>query len=289
MNRTLLRVSLEKVKVDFNGDLDDKETRRKIRKKVNSKENKIKDSIAAIEEAIKVDDQPRIEAEQREIKQLQSAIKKLVPEKDNTIIASLVYPRSGESSIDALKPIDLESGETVTPEDPGDFLNSGLLKEEIQGETVLQIKITDRDRKSRIWTYVRKVLSGIFSGFAGKVIDNISDVVISSSAGVIASDLEERIKQSDREEISAIAISEMVKMRIDKSGDIEVLNTDDKIEYSSGVLTLQLRTPTELIIGKEKNEGQVRITKREADRPIGEISLRLVSEPFESGGHDVLA
>jgi hypothetical protein len=61
----------------------------------------------------------------------------IAEEKNNAIVATLKYPRSGAPSVVSSFPVNLKSGVEISF--TGDFFERGLFKEEVQGETELEL------------------------------------------------------------------------------------------------------------------------------------------------------
>lgn len=102
----------------------------------------------------------RVYLERIEVKFNGDSPKDKSPHKDNLIIAQLVYPRSGAPNILSTMALNLQSGkEQSFPKKP-QYL---LFKELIDGETLLKIQVTDRDKK-RKW---KKFMRGLFAVITG--------------------------------------------------------------------------------------------------------------------------
>jgi hypothetical protein len=65
-------------------------------------------------------------------------------DKRNALMASLKYPRSGAPSVTSGQHFDLTNNVPLKP-DQTDFFQCGIFKEEVQDETILQVKLTDTD------------------------------------------------------------------------------------------------------------------------------------------------
>jgi hypothetical protein len=109
-------------------------------------------------------------------------------DKRNAVVASLTYPRSGAPTVSSGQQYNLPQNGPFQP-DQNDFFTSGLFKEDVDDETILQIKITDTDRTSKgekifltiLGTLVNVGLtaasgglSGFFGAVAGAGVDQIT-------------------------------------------------------------------------------------------------------------------
>ncbi len=280
MGTAIVRATISSVQVRFNGDLDDASTRQKIRDQIAKKEAKVSKTVEEIKSALKDGHHEQVTQKQKDIKKLKSEISRLKPEKDNTIVAKFNYPRSGHSSISALLPVDLKSGEPLDLGKDESFLSRGLFKEEVQEETQLQISITDRDRRSKLWSFVREILAGIFEVYADTGLDYVSNLVVYGTASTLASEAEGKIEGSSDDKITTIAKSSKVKIEIGDDGQIRVLNPKkNEIEFKDGLLKLALKAPEQMLISREKTNGQVKLVTLPEGGPNGEIVLRLESKP----------
>jgi hypothetical protein len=87
----------------------------------------------------------------------------IAEEKNNAIVATLKYPRSGAPSVVSSFPVNLKSGVEISF--TGDFFERGLFKEEVQGETELELVITDRDEPNKLDQLLGQLFS-VLMGFA---------------------------------------------------------------------------------------------------------------------------
>jgi hypothetical protein len=115
-------------------------------------------------------------------------------EKRNAIVASLTYPRSGAPTVTSGQQYNLPENEPFRP-DQADFFASGLFKEEVEDETILQIKVTDTDKigkAEKIFLTVMGVLvnagltaaTGGLTGFFGAIAGAGVSQVQTGMAGV---------------------------------------------------------------------------------------------------------
>lgn len=284
MANGLLRATIVSVGVEYNGDPNDADIREdlaRIDRDIEDAEAKVSQLQQAADAGDASKKGPLTKARTK-LAELQQERKKKEPEKDNTIVASLHYPRSGTSAVLAAKPADLPSGRYLNLSGTPGFLDSGLLKEVVHGETIFSISITDRDKKSPFWVFIRKVLGAIFSTVTKGAIGGISEVVVSSTASEVAGGIKGALVGTDKDRVETVAKSKEVKIGIGAQG-VDILNQGPGISYQNGVLTLDLVTPKEFSLGNEvKNEGgEVKVVEKKIAKgtPNGRISLRLSLEP----------
>ena len=283
MANALIRCHVLETALRFNGDAKDPKLRQEIRK--------VEEDIRLLEDKRAALVQGGASLEGKEVKKLRNRLinrhKKLAelkPEKDNTIVAALSYPRSGTSQLVSTRPADIPgNNEPVGMGDPDDFLASGLFKEEVQGEAILQVRVADRDRRSRFSIFLRRALSAIFSAVTKDAIGDISEVVLSTTAGELSKDIAKAVTgSSDKERVEQVAASKKVKLRIRGGAGgptVEVDGGDDDITYENGELTLTLRAPKDLITAeKVTSKNKKSVTTMEKGEENGKIKLRLVAE-----------
>lgn len=97
--------------------------------------------------------------------------------KNNAIVAILVYPRSGAPNVISTKMVDLQHNQ-VKRFNLDDFWDSGLFKEEIDGETILRIQVTDRDECSKFEKVFTTIFSTLMGAGFGAVTGGISNVFL---------------------------------------------------------------------------------------------------------------
>lgn len=102
-------------------------------------------------------------------------------ERNNVILATLVYPRGGAPTVVSSLAVNLEDNKTT------DFGALGvwdrlLFKEEVESETVLKIQLLDRDRTSK-WTrfvalffgtVLGTALQGVVGGIGNKIVGAVA-------------------------------------------------------------------------------------------------------------------
>jgi len=248
MRHALVRSNLKSLWVVFNGDRDDQ-----LPKQL-EKLDTLGGRIVKLERELK--SKPTTEAI-NEIKSLQRQVDKLKDEaQDNAVVCKLSYPRSGSSSVESIKRVRLPNGK-VNGKPPINnastvFLEHGLFKEEIQGEALLQVAITDADPRNAFLSFFRRVLSTAFAAATKGLISDISGVVTNSTATVLSKDIAESLAGGKKKQVQLIASSDKVRIGIDENGGLTVENTGPGISYSKGVLKLALKAPQYLQVASNK-------------------------------------
>lgn len=186
-------------------------------------------------------------------------------QKNNAIVATMVYPRSGAPNVISTKMVDLQNNK-VKNFDLEDFWDSGLFKEEVDGETKLRIQVTDRDKISKFDKVFTTIFSALMGAGLGAVTGGISNVFLGAIANLGIETYTGTISVGKGEKINVIG----------ETGEIK-LNTKELEEN----LTLKLTAPKTIkkkvlvfegskIIRKEK-------TLVKGEQPNGEILLQLSS------------
>ena len=115
---------------------------------------------------------------------------------NNAVFASLRYPRSGVPEAVSVVQIDLKNNQSPETLNVNDFFSdSGLFKEEVQDETILKIKVTNRDSRSRLAEIVGKALGGVLglaTGGFGKVAGLVAGFGIDALTKSIASEADQQ-------------------------------------------------------------------------------------------------
>ncbi|MBN1296825.1 hypothetical protein JXA80_08580 [bacterium] len=115
------------------------------------------------------------------------------PHKNNTVIATLKYPRSGAPTVVSKFPCDLTSGQSKMF-DVADFWDSGLLKETVQEESKLELIITDRDAPTKIERFFHAYFTAGMVAGMGVYTGMISSKVIGAIAGVPVTEYKDALK-----------------------------------------------------------------------------------------------
>ncbi len=106
-------------------------------------------------------------------------------DKNNVLIATLRYPRSGAPSVVSALKVNLESGVSTTF-DITNFWESGVFKEEVDGETILKVQVLDRDVTSRLTKFFALLFGTILKAGLGVVTGGISNAIVGAVASLPA-------------------------------------------------------------------------------------------------------
>ncbi|HLI85776.1 MAG TPA: hypothetical protein VKV17_17815 [Bryobacteraceae bacterium] len=155
--------------------------------------------------------------------------------KRNALAATLLYPRSGAPSVATVMPLDLRP-QTALRRDLGDFFDSGLFKEEVQGETILEIEITESDVHSALEKALIQVFTTLLStglGVATGQLPQILGAVTNLGCGAIT----DSIKKAGDDQKQSIGKSDKIRLRMDAITETPVrmalgLTAPEKIERS---------------------------------------------------------
>jgi hypothetical protein len=265
MANALIRARLRKVWVVENGDKDIEgpvQTKEELEKTINElRKELLKPGLSAYKRSQRL----------RELAQANEAL--MAFEEDNTVQATLHYPRSGESAVTAFRTMALGDGEAAGKDfgDDPDFFDSVLFKEEVQGETDLVVEIQDKDPKNPVLRFLRGLAVTLFGNIAKGLLEGVTHVVPSSAGSEVSDHVKSAMKpEKATEKVHVIAESERVEIRLDPAGNLQVTNAKpgSAIEYQNGVLKLKLKTPKKKKVG---DLGQ--------NAPNGEVILLLDAEP----------
>ena len=230
MERVLLRLNLERIRVEANGD-----------------------------------DRPGMSR--------QPSIRSEDPDARDTIItASLEYPSPGNADpVNATKAVDLLSGEPFSF-NLNNFWQSGLFKEEILDETALTIAVADRDKRSSVIRFFRRLISGGIGSVLTPTLAGSGSLFTQGVASAFTKTLASAVAGgSDRIRLEPIARTERIYLRI-RDGRLEFSedpNGDFDPVEAPGMITLPMTAPRD-IERSQISEGE----------PNGEVVLRAIVEPF---------
>jgi len=190
-------------------------------------------------------------------------------EKNNAIVASLRYPRSGAPAVVSSLAADLESG-VLAQFDLGDFWKSGLFKEEMDSETVLTIQVLDRDATSKVAKVIASLSGTILTAGLGAIVGGISNAIVGAVAALPVDALGATFKL-DKEAITVLGEAK----RELKAGEIP-----DEIE-----LTLKVPKAIGKDYYKAKYPGDTKMNKKndvifKKDAVMGTIVLAAKWEPL---------
>jgi len=287
MRSALVRAVLRDIRLKYNGDDDDQRHRTKRLKDIQTltRENEvIRKEIANLDLE---QDGLLLSQKTEQLMTNEGEIERLQSEGQKAVIATLTYPRSGASTVVTVRTLDIPAnGRPASLGDPGQFSQTGLFKEIIQGETELQVRITNHEKANSFWLFIRRVFGSIFGGVASKAIGGIPSLVVGSTATEVKNIVSDAIvggQDSDKEKSEVVAESQPVALSITSTGALQVTNADGKaIRYKDGVLHLDLVTPDYIVLERDK-EDRVTNTKYKVYMKKGEsngyVELGLTSEP----------
>lgn len=179
--------------------------------------------------------------------------------KNNAVVGSLLYPRSGAPEALSVIQLDLKNNQSPETLNPSDFFSdSGLFKEEVQDETILKIKVTNRDSRSRFAQIFGRVLGGLL-GIATGGFGSILGLV--SGLGIDA--LTDSIETEGGEQTFVIGASEPLRLKIDQLPQNPPLRVNlplvvpKEIRKRFFVLENGKAVQHELVLGKGKHNGHI--------------------------------
>ena len=194
-----------------------------------------------------------LKAEPREIerfKELPGEIHDLERGSNNTLIVTLLHPGE-DGNVKVLKSLSIGNGqERGFKAESDDFLDVGLFKKIAMGEFGIQVAITDTDEANPFSLFFRRVLSGVFNAVVKSPIDNIGNVIVSSTASELSNDIQAAIKGKKGDKITVVGVSPVAKFIVGSNGALALANAGSGIRYVRGKLTLNLRFP-ELVKTKD--------------------------------------
>ena len=135
-------------------------------------------------------------------------------EKRNAVIASLTYPRSGAPAVTSAQQFNLPEKILFSP-DQTDFFACGLFKEEVQDETILEIKVTDTDRSGKIEQFVVRLLSllgGAALGAATEGLTTFLGAIASAGVGIVRSGFP---NIDPAEQVFIIGATDRIRLQVD--------------------------------------------------------------------------
>ena len=148
-------------------------------------------------------DPPHNKKAMKKIKEKKGGKKKKDEKKNNAIIANLKYPRSGAPNVSSKIPVDLKDG-VETTFDTKDFWDSGLFKEEIQGETILTIQVTDYDEISKLDKFLAKFFGTILGASLDLLTGGITNTIVGAVANLPTKAIKGSFKINKKESVDVI-------------------------------------------------------------------------------------
>lgn len=134
-------------------------------------------------------------------------------EKRNAVMASLKYPRSGAPSVTSGQQFNLVDNVPLKP-DQSDFFQCGLFKEEVQDETILQLKLTDTDKASKWEAFFLKLVSGLVGAVLGFATGGLSKF-LGAVAGVGVDQVKTGISGLGGDQVFIIGQTDEIRLEMD--------------------------------------------------------------------------
>lgn len=196
---------------------------------------------------------------------------------DNSILASMEYPRSGVSLVSTLKTMDLPSRYPYNLSNKSIWVR-GLFKEEIQDETILSIVVSDKDKRSAFTRWFSNIFGVVLNAYLGKAAAGISNIYAGAVAGDLQSNIVKGVKGSDDKSITqAIATTGDVFMTLEDNGiRFALKHDDDGVVYQpNDEIKLELKSPSVLQTRKPPFPGKSPEYKTVIDKkqPNGYITI----------------
>jgi hypothetical protein len=188
--------------------------------------------------------------------------------KRNVLTATLLYPRSGAPNIASVLQFNLQNHQSPAF-DLGDFFKSGLFKEEVLDETILQININDRDIPGNIDKAMLKIFTTLLAAGLGVATAGIG-TILGAVTGLAINTITASIGKAGEEAKVCIAQTEPVRLTMDKL-------TDQPLRM---VLAFHIPEAIEKPYLAIENGQAVRKTMRlEKGTPNGQITLLMSAKP----------
>jgi hypothetical protein len=135
-------------------------------------------------------------------------------QKRNAVIASLKYPRSGTPSVTSGQQFNLSNNVPLKP-DMTDFFKCGIFKEEVQDETILQIKLTDTDKASGAEKFFAALLGALMGGGLGAAAAGLGSF-FGAVAGFGADQVKTGLAGLGKDQVFVIGQTDEVRLAMEK-------------------------------------------------------------------------
>ncbi len=276
--RTVVRGLLREVHVLFNGDIDANDDLKRREEELNES-RQIRDKLL---DSFK--DGMANDREVAHFNQLSRRIRELEKGLNNTLVVDLIHPGE-DGSVAVLKPVSIGNGLRQKETKSGDFFASGLFKRIVIGEFGIRVSVTDTDKANPFGLFLRRAIAGAFKSVVKSPIDDIGNVLVSSAATELSSDIQSAIKDKSDDKITIVGVSSVAKFVVGEGGAMELQNKDDKgIEFSAdGKLALDLRFPGLVRTRRRPRRRSANTEKVFAmpDSPNGRVVIQLDSRPLD--------
>ena len=100
--------------------------------------------------------------------------------KNNSLLASLTYPRSGASQVLSAKQYDLANSvpaQLLDPDTPDNFFDTLLFREDVDDQTMLHLKVTNFDGSGKGTKFFFKLFSVVLGAGVGVASGGLSTVI----------------------------------------------------------------------------------------------------------------
>jgi hypothetical protein len=134
-------------------------------------------------------------------------------DKRNAVLATLTYPRSGAPTVNSGQQYNLPNNSAFQP-DQTDFFTSGLFKEIVQDETILQIKITDTDRASKAEKIFLKILGALVNAGLAAATGNLTGF-LGAIAGAGVDQVKTGLGTLGDDQVFVIGQTEKIRLNVD--------------------------------------------------------------------------
>lgn len=139
------------------------------------------------------------------------------PNKKNALTATLLYPRSGAPTVASLMQFDLTPNVAATP-NLDDFFDSGLFKEEVLDETILELEIVERDTSTVFEKALLQVFATLFGAAIGVATGGLSKI-LGAITGLASSTITDSLKKSGDDQKQSIGKSGKIRLKVDELRD----------------------------------------------------------------------
>ena len=134
-------------------------------------------------------------------------------DKRNAVVATLTYPRSGAPTVSSGQQYNLPNTNAFQP-DQTDFFTSGLFKEVVQDETILQIKITDTDRTSKAEKIFLAILGALVNAALGTAAKGLTGF-FGAVAGAGVDQIKTGMGQLGNDQVFVIGQTDKIRLNVD--------------------------------------------------------------------------
>lgn len=156
---------------------------------------------------------------------------------DNILEFALKYPRSGVAVVSTTKIMDLPSRTKVTP-DAESFWSSGIFKEDIDGETIFSMSVSDKDMQGKFTNFLRRICCSMFGTLVSGKLGAITNVFQGAVLGDLQGRMADGIRGSQEDNtITPLCASRDIYLDFNAKGLAAAYYIDDKHNKVSVLLT----------------------------------------------------